>query len=579
MATSKEKLCETARLNRQEIINAKLSRRDLMKLGLLTSSGFLIAKYGLSARAAGADSTPKSPYTTPWIEELPMLPVKQPSLLDVAPTGPVQSALGEMGRVTHQKWAQFYDPSNVDTYLIDNKPAAYTWHRELPPDDCWAFDGRFPGPRIHARYGRPAIVRFQNNLPSLATHSGYGRPTPTTHLHNGHTASESDGNPLDMINPGTWKDHFYPNVRAGFTDPNYGPGGDVRESMGTLWFHDHCLDFTAQNVYRGQAGFYLLFNEFDSGDENDSNPNAFRLPSGDFDVPLMFHDRSFGPDGKGYYDLFNLDGLIGDKYTVNGKINPFMRVAKRKYRFRNLNIGPSRFLDLYLSNGMNIQQISEDGNLLPGPITTTHVKLTPANRSDVIIDFTNIPSGTEIFLVNCAEQSDGRGPTGKTLPTSQGTKILKFIVDATIDTKGDPSRVPAKFYDLPPINTNEVVAKRTFVFDRSNGAWSVNGKPFDPAVISANPRQGTAEEWTIVNNSGGWMHPVHIHFEEHRILSRNGVAPPSYEAGRKDVIWLDHNEKVKIFMRFRDFLGRYPMHCHNVVHEDHAMMVMWEIVP
>ena len=580
MAGWKAQLAETARRNRIELIDAKLSRRELFKLGLLTSSGYLVTKVGLSARAVHADDGPSSPPTTPWVEELPIPAVRQQNPLDPAPTAEVNTAMGEMGRGTHQGWTQFYDPANLDSYLINYQLAHPVWHRELPPDVCWLFDGVFPGPRLHARYGRPTLVRFQNQLPALDQHTGYGRPAMTTHLHNAHTPYESDGNPLDEVLPGHWKDHFYPNVLAGFTDPKYaGTMGDPRESMSTLWYHDHMVDFTAQNIYRGLAGVYYLFNEFDSGDENDPNPSAFRLPSGAFDVPLVFHDRVFDSQGLGYYDLFNLDGILGDKFSVNGKINPFLRVARRKYRFRTQNIGPSRWYEFFLSNGQDLVQITEDGNLLPAPYRTKSIRLAVAERKDVILDFSSFPDGTELYLVNCLEQTDGRGPTGNVLSIGAGTPILKFIVDASIDTLGDPSRVPDRFYDLPPVDMNEVVTTRTFEFDRSNGSWTVNGRTFDPAVFSASPRQGTAEVWTIVNSSGGWMHPVHIHFEEHRILSRNGSPPRPNEVSRKDVIELGHGETIKIFLRFRDFLGRYPMHCHNVVHEDHAMMIMWDIVP
>ena len=107
----------------------------------------------------------------------------------------------------------------------------------------------------------------------------------------------------------------------------------------------------------------------------------------------------------------------------------------------------------------------------------------------------------------------------------------------------------------------------------------MNGKLFDQSTVAADPGMETEEVWTIQNPGGDWKHPVHIHFEEHRILSRNGVATPasSTEYGRKDVIPLGWNEKVKIFMRFRDMKGRYVMHCHNVIHEDAGMMVRWDI--
>jgi len=581
MMTWKQKLAETARRNRVELVDAKLSRRDLFKMGLLTSGGFLVAKAGLSSRAADA-GVPLSPKTRPWIEEITNLPVAQPcsaSQLDCMPTEDCQTGGGERMRTKHEHWDKI-QCDDLDCYVNVNAPAQYSWHRDLPTDDCWAFNGQFPGPRIHARAGKPVLIRWRNNLPSLAAHKGYGRPTPSIHLHNGHVASESDGNPLDMLDSSAWKDTLFLNRNAGFTDPQFGPMGDVRETLTTMWYHDHCHDFTAQNVYRGNMGLYYQFTEFDSGDENDPNPVAWRLPSGDFDVPLVIHDRLFGPDGKGYYDLFNLDGAIGDKMTVNGKVEPFMRVAPRKYRFRILNMGPSRFYNLFLSNGAQMVQLSHDGNFLPRPLTVKNIRFTVASRVDVIIDFSKMPATTrELFIVNCCEQKDGRGPTGKTLPLALGTKVLKFVIDRTMDTKGDPSRIPTKLLDLPPAPRAEAVTERTFIWDRNNGGWSVNGKQFDDHVYMAEPKQGTAEIWNFVNNSGGWMHPIHVHFEEHQILSRNGKTPPLDEIAREDVTWLGHGENVKTFRRFRDFTGRYVSHCHNVVHEDHAMMFQWKIKP
>ncbi len=126
---------------------------------------------------------------------------------------------------------------------------------------------------------------------------------------------------------------------------------------------------------------------------------------------------------------------------------------------------------------------------------------------------------------------------------------------------------------------------RTWRFERGGGGWQVNGNFFDENVVSAAIPQESQEVWVIQNPGGSWSHPVHIHFEEHRVLSRNGVLVKpntqfnaSVDYARKDVIGLNTNEEVRIFMRFRDMKGRYVMHCHNVVHEDHAMMVRWDIV-
>src|SRR5260370_10511817 len=123
-----------------------------------------------------------------------------------------------------------------------------------------------------------------------------------------------------------------PFVLAGFTDPQFAAtNGDVRESLSTLFYHDHRIDFTAQNVYKGLFGQFLLFNNHDTGDET----TGFRLPSGEFDVPMMFADRVFDPNtGRLFFDLFNLDGILGAKFLVNGTIQPFFQLHPRRYRLR-----------------------------------------------------------------------------------------------------------------------------------------------------------------------------------------------------------------------------------------------------
>jgi FtsP/CotA-like multicopper oxidase with cupredoxin domain len=109
--------------------------------------------------------------------------------------------------------------------------------------------------------------------------------------------------------------------------------------------------------------------------------------------------------------------------------------------------------------------------------------------------------------------------------------------------------------------------------------WSVNGQIFDCDTPAAQIPEGSGEVWVFQNNSGGWQHPIHVHFEEFMVLERNGAPPPPFERGRKDVARLGYGSEMKVFMRFRDFTGRYMMHCHNSTHEDHAMMVRWDIVP
>ncbi|WP_437287059.1 multicopper oxidase family protein [Sorangium sp. So ce406] len=565
------KLAVISRNNRQEIIQAGLTRRDLIKMGLIAGSGFLVTKSGLSARAALSASS--SPPTEPFVQPLLIPPVAQPVALTPAP-GELRVA-GEAPRAAHQFWSRFRPRR---TYELDARELQHRFHPDLPASTAWGWGGTVPGRTIMARYGEPIIVRFRNRLPTVAAHRGFGRPELTTHLHNMHTATESDGFPTDFYPTGLFKDHHYVNAFAGFDTPEFAPLGDPREALGTLWYHDHRVDFTSQNVYRGLAGFYLVFDELDSGDEQDRNPRALRLPSGEFDVPLMIADRVFDEDGQLFFDLFNLDGILGDKFTVNGRIQPFFKVARRKYRFRILNAGPSRFYEFFLSNRLPFTIISSDGNLLPSPVTSRSVRVAVAERVDVIVDFSDTNIGDRIILENRLEQDDGRGPTGDILRAGRGNAVLRFDVDRDAP---DPSRVPEVLRPLPAINVAEAAAVRVWEFERRRGAWAINDRFFDVNVVRASPRRNTAEIWILRNDSGGWSHPVHIHLEEFRILSIDGEPPPARLAGRKDVIEIGraNGSEVQLFMRFRDFVGRYPMHCHNTVHEDHAMMLRWDVVP
>jgi FtsP/CotA-like multicopper oxidase with cupredoxin domain len=577
---------DNARKNRLELIAAGLSRRDLFKMGLLTSAGYLVAKKGLSSRAWGFDhgggddggGGVVSPTTRPFVEPLRTLTVKQPvASLNPAPTIAPNTAAGEGRTIAHQAFTKF-PPKKF--YQITQSQISATVSPDLPTQTLWGFDGETPGPVYHAKYGEPILVRNVNNLP--ANNGGFGNNSVSTHLHNGHTPSESDGFPCFFFNSGKFYDHHYPNVLAGVTDPQFAAtAGDIRESLSTLFYHDHRIDFTAQNLYKGLVGQFLLFNQFDTGDET----TGFRLPSGQFDVPMIVSDKVFDPNtGLLFFDLFNTDGILGDKFMVNGKIQPFFQVAPRRYRLRWTNVGPSRWVQFFLTDPNNLSatfpffQIANDGNLLPKPVQVTSVEMGVAERCDVIIDFSKFKHGQSIFLENRLEQQDGRGPDGNVLAAGQGNNYLRFdiVLPAVADNSKDPATI-TKFYDLPTIDLSNVV-QRTFRFERGNGQWQVNGQFADCNVNRFTVKQGSTELWTLVNDSGGWAHPIHIHFEEHQIVSRNGAPPPlAVERSRKDVTELHQNESVQIFFRFRDFLGRYPLHCHNVVHEDHAMMALWTI--
>lgn len=580
----------------------------MTRAGLLTAAGTLVLKAGLSSRAHGQTVTatqsvvPPSPVTTPWVQPMPVLRVKAPVAPELMTFGrPDGTTLidGAGRRINHQLFS--YDAATGayggkfpprKFYELVVREANHQFHPSWGPSRIWGFDGRYPGPRFNAYYGEPILVRFHNRLPSRTKHVGFGIPEITTHLHNSRTPSESDGNPVDFfnsindrnaLNPRGFKDQHYPNAYAGYTARN-DLVGDPAEAMGSLWYHDHHIDFTAQNMYKGMVGAYTLFDALDTGDET----TGLRLPSGEFDVPIMFGDFIFDGNHQPVFDLFNTDGILGDKFSANGAIQPYFRVRQRQYRLRLYNHGPARWYDFALYDGtrfLPFWQISSDGNLLPEALKKTSLRLSVAERADIIVDFSKIQA-SRVYLVNRLLQPDGRGPKGGL--STPGTPIIQLnkIGGPIVDNSADPAAAPLRMRALPDQDFAALLARaanaktRTFRFDRTHGVWAVNGRLFDPDDIRTRIDQESEEVWIFENVDNGWSHPVHVHFEEHRMLSRNGVptSPTSGEYGRKDVVALYRAEEVRIFMRFRDMKGRYVSHCHNAVHEDAGMMFRFDVV-
>lgn len=524
----------------------------------------------------------------------------------------------------------------------------------LPTSTIWGFNGQFPGPMINAEYGRPCLVRFENklNIDNGLSSQNFGAPDRAflTHLHNGHTAPESDGNPNHKpcpYGPGQWVDNLY---------LNWSPDGDDREKQSFFWFHDHRMDHTGANVYKGLVGLYPIYDPVkDFGDER----FGLRLPGKrinntdgtfnvNYDIPLAFYDcrlddgvtrhqdfhngcQETHPEwwGKTYFRHFPDKGFVGDVFTVNGKACPVLYVKRRKYRFRMLDASISRQYEFKLmqgtvaaapgqqgqynfvgSNGLNtsgeqvmrFRQIATDGGLLPFPIDRDSIELWPANRREVIVDFRYYQDGISptkggdvIYLANIAEMPDGRK---RTLPgdvdfnPNYCVPVLKIVIDGNDAPPDDYSLMPAlnePLRELPPLPDLRNLPTRVFEFAKAAVGgelnWTINGRPFDPARDEADPlgnnpiRKGRPELWTYINSGGGWTHPIHHHEEEHRIISRNGQPAQGEDVARADVVNLQGGESVTLYRNFRTFTGKYVTHCHNLAHEDHAMMFGWEIKP
>src|SRR5262249_3269073 len=265
---------------------------------------------------------------------------------------------------------------------------------------------------------------------------------------------------------------------------------------------------------------------------------------------LAFADKVYDPtSGLLSFDLFNLDGILGDKFLVNGKIQPFLQVQPRRYRFRLLDTGPSRFYEFFLTDLNNLNAVNQyfvianDGNLLPHPVQVQSVRIGVAERVDIIIDFSQF-AGKTIYLENRLRQINGMGPVppqgflpgqiecsdssgnvlSDILPAGGGNLLLQFRVSgsAVTDNSVNPANNP-RFYQLPSTSATPRVT-RTFKFDRLNGQWSINGQFMNCGAIqprskfTSAPRfqvqQNSVENWILFNATGDWTHPVHIHLEE-----------------------------------------------------------------
>lgn len=641
----------------RDIQAARLTRRDLLRMGLTAGVGGLVATGGRSflPNLAFADDVAPAlispPMTNPWTNPLPIPKACKPvsAMAGPAPTKgqcPTPHRIFNEGhnRVEdffearseeHERWDEFatgqtsgwtlvnpqspaYDtPAGNVLYELDTKEIQWNFYSDAGGSpgtaSVWTFFDRNSDAigvlRINAQYGRPVLMRMYNCMPD--NNKGIcGINQQTTHLHNAHNPPESDGGPLRFFDSSWFFDYWYPNIRAGFATTHKGGSaftgpdgrtrwcpGDYRETLSTLWFHDHRMDFTAQNVYRGLASFYCLFSNDINLDTSVESRNPARrglgLPAGEYDIPLLFTDKSFDAAGEMFFDLNNRDGMIGDMQTVNFKIKPYLNVKRRKYRFRLLDAGPSRFLQLRFIDGAGRRvpflRLSTDGNLLPRALRQTDARLGVAERCDIVIDFSTYQPGDVIYLHNVLEQTGAERISGKLLPPSEQTRLLKIIVtDAPFtDFTHSMNRLATQNMLPLPDRSTPVAVRRTFSFGTSNGQWTVNGNLFDPSVISAYPVEGTAEEWTL-RSGGGWSHPVHIHHGEFQLTSRNGKPEDVQreEIARKDVVRIgdgafgtNNGGEVTLYMRFGDWTGDYPMHCHNVVHEDHAMMIRFKVVP
>ncbi|NUS01364.1 MAG: multicopper oxidase domain-containing protein, partial [Nonomuraea sp.] len=468
-------------------------------------------------------------------------------------------------------------PVGADRYEITQREVS----AEILPGvrtPLWTYDGVFPGPTIESRRGRPVTVTHRNTL-----------PVPTVvHLHGGRTPATSDGYPTDLILPTGWDDatgHGSGHATHGSGQDTHGSGHGIHASghgmhdpravvtevtrdytfpldqrPTLLWYHDHRMDFTAPAIWRGLAGLHLV---------RDDAEDALGLPSGPRELPLMIADRAFAADGSLAYPSLDpalrerpgvreeyLAGVLGDVILVNGAPWPVHEVDAARHRLRLLNASNARHYELEAvtddGRRLDLVQIGADQGLLAAPVTHRLLPMAPAERYDVVVDFSGVPVGGRVRLLNRL----GSGRTGE---------VMAFRVARRA---ADDSRVPRTLSaDLPSWRRADAVRVRDFSFrtGRTHGGhgWLIGGLPFDPARTDVTARLGDVEVWRLVADV---HHPVHLHLVGFRVLSRGGGPPLPHDAGLKDTVSLRPGEAVEIITRFEGYRGRYLFHCHNAEH-------------
>src|SRR5699024_4411480 len=323
----------------------------------------------------------------------------------------------------------------------------------------------------------------------------------------------------------------------------------VTQEASTLWFHPHPDGKTSEQVYNGLAG--LIYIEED-------NSKRLGLPDeyGKNDIPLIFQDKTFDDKKQlNYNAAMNEDGTIGDTLLINGTLNPKLTVKKEKVRLRLLNGSNARNFTFKLNTGDSFVQVATDGGFLNEPVTMKEITLTPSERAEIVIDFSQFNTEDELALIN-----------------EDGSILLPFEVS---DQNGEDSSIPEKMNDfsITEEEKNLPVSKKVELFGMMDQV-TINGKKFDPGRIDFTQEQGVTEVWEIYNKPdkmGGMIHPFHIHGAQFKILSRNGEEPPKNERGWKDTISVEPDETVKIAVQFKH-KGVYMFHCHILEHEDNGMM-------
>jgi spore coat protein A, manganese oxidase len=471
-------------------------------------------------------------------------------------------------------------------------------HRDLPETLVWGYEYNYPGPTIEVNSGERVQIKWMNHLPNRHllpidhTIHGARRAVPdvrtVVHVHGGNTEPESDGYPE------AWFTNNFKETGPYFRKKVYEYTNHMESTA--LWYHDHALGITRLNVYAGLAGFYVIRSKKEEG---------LKLPSGDYEIPLLIEDKTVNVDGSLYYPSQPANPVLslpvsvvpefaGDMNVVNGKIWPYLSVEPRKYRFRILNASNTRFYHIFLDSGQLLYQIGTDGGFMNKTIGVRRILLAPAERVDVIVDFANM-GGRQVIMSNDAPvpYPNGIKPNPETVGIIMQFKVKKHV--SYIDTSCIPKH-PGHIEKLTP---ETGMKKRFLTLDESRDIYGrpillLDQKRWSHPVTEC-PHWGTTEVWYLINTTDD-THPIHIHLAFFQVVDRrafdldhfqktgeiyytgSSIPPEPQEKGWKDTVNAHPQQVTRIIKQFYTYTGLYVWHCHILEHEDYEMMRPFFIV-
>lgn len=411
------------------------------------------------------------------------------------------------------------------------------------PTPVWTLGGTYPGPTVRSRTGDRLTIRLRNDLPEETIIHWHGHVLP----------HDMDGHPMDAIAPGATYEFDF----------------EVINRAGTYWYHPHPHGRTAPQVYMGMAGFFIV---------SDDEEQALDLPRGEFDIPILVHDRRSAVSHTFEYaptETDRLNGLLGDVMLANGTPDAYHEVSADLYRVRILNGSNARIMRLGFESGKAFYVIGSDGGLLDKPYSVDSLFLGPAERVELLIDFASHSIGESLQFWALSWGS------GTVQPSQPGFAfpIIRFDVARPGITN---AAVPAALATIERLDPALAARTRVWLLQTSplprKGKYHwINGSVFEMERVDAGVRAGDIEIWEL-QNTHIMPHPIHIHGVQFQVIERIGKGPiEPRDLGWKDTIIVWGEETVRIIMRFAPYRGVYLIHCHNLEHEDGGMMLNFEI--